>query len=214
MIYLPRSVIVLLLVVALPVAAQVTFSDRAFRESGTSKGTVLLQVNWGRYWKCGHYENAQLQRLAFRRIDLPDGAPIAKDWELSPFSTLMTKPSFEPYVVVLDPGKYALSGFKFKVAASVSDVRVAEVGPAELIVGGKPVGGSFTVGAGEAVYIGHFGVDCNGEPTPWRFHVEGKDAFAEYVDGFHKRYPFAKNVPVTFRLFKTERLGQPYELPR
>jgi hypothetical protein len=71
MIYLPRSVMVLLLAVALPVAAQVTFSDRAFRESGTSKGTVLLQVNWGRYWNCGHYENAQLQRLAFRRMDLP-----------------------------------------------------------------------------------------------------------------------------------------------
>jgi hypothetical protein len=126
----------------------------------------------------------------------------------------MTKPSFEPYVVLLDPGEYALAGFRFKVAASVRDVRVAEVGPAELIVGGKPVGGSFTVGAGEAVYIGHFGVDCNGEPTPWRFYVEGKDAFADYVNGFHKRYPFAKNVPVTFRLFQTERLGQPYELPR
>jgi hypothetical protein len=101
-----------------------------------------------------------------------------------------------------------------KLAASVSDVRVAAMDSSKLIVNGQPVGGSFTVAAGEIVYIGHFGVDCNGEPTPWRFYIDGKQQFEAYVDGFRKRYPFVKDTPITFRLFKTEHFGQAYELPK
>jgi hypothetical protein len=107
-----------------------------------------------------------------------------------------------------------LSGYRFKVAASVSDVRVTEGDSSKLIVDGKPVGGSFTVAAGEVIYIGHFGVDCHGEPAPWRFYVDGKQEFSRYVEGFHKRFPFAKDVPVTYRLFQTEHFGQAYELPQ
>jgi hypothetical protein len=44
--------------------------------------------------------------------------------------------------------------------------------------------------------------------------LEGKEDFARYADGFHKRYPFTKDVPVTFRLFQTEQFGKPYELPQ
>jgi hypothetical protein len=114
----------------------------------------------------------------------------------------------------MEPGQYALSGFRIKVAASRSDVKVADVDSPKLIVDGQPIGGSFSVSAGEAVYIGHFGVDCNGEPTPWRFYVEGKGEFDRYIDGFHKRFPFAKDVTVTYRLFQTEHFGQPYDLPK
>jgi hypothetical protein len=201
-----------LLLASLSAAAQVPLSEDAFRQSGSSKGTVILQVNWGRYWKCGPYENAQLQRLAFRRVAGDGDAPSREDWELSPFSTLMTKPLFEPYAVLLEPGQYALSGFKFKVASSRSKIQVADVDSSKLIVDGKPLGGSFTVSAGEVVYVGHFGVDCHGEPTPWRFYVDGKEEFDRYVDGFHKRYPYTKDVPVTYRLFQTEHFGQPYDL--
>ena len=211
--YLHHAGLALVLIAALPVEAQVPLSEDTFRQSRSSKGTVITQVNWGRYWKCGPYENAQLQRLAFRRIG-KDGAPSDKDWELSPSSTLLVKPSFEAYVVLLEPGLYALSGFRFKVAASRSDVKVADVDSSKLIVDGKPVGGSFVVAAGEVVYIGHFGVDCHGEPTPWRFYIDGNPEFARYVDGFHKRFPFAKDVAVTYRLFQTERFGQPYDLPQ
>lgn len=211
MIYLGHA-LALMLVMAPRVQAQVPLSETTFKQLGSSKGTVILQVNWGRYWKCGPYENAQLQQLAFRHLGENGESLSDKDWELSPSSTLLVKPSFEPYVVLLEPGQYALSGFKFKVAASRSDVRVAEVDSSKLIVDGKAVGGLFTVAAGEAVYIGHFGVDCNGEPTPWRFYIEGKEEFDRYVDGFHKRFPFAKDIPVTYRLFQTERLGQPYTL--
>jgi hypothetical protein len=214
MIYLHRAGLALVLIAALPVEAQVPLSEETFRESGSSKGTVILQVNWGRYWKCGPYENAQLQRLTFRRLGENAESPSDKDWELSPSSTPLVKRSFEPYVVLLDPGQYALSGFRFKVAASRSDVKVVDVDSSKLIVDGKPVAGSFALAAGEVVYIGHFGVDCHGEPTPWRFYIDGNQEFARYVDGFHKRFPFAKDVAVTYRLFKTEHFGQPYDLPQ
>jgi hypothetical protein len=211
-VYRGHAALALMLVMAPRVQAQVPLSETTFKQFGSSKGTVILQVNWGRYWKCGPYENAQLQQLAFRHLGENGESLSDKDWELSPSSTLLVKPSFEPYVVLLEPGQYALSGFKFKVAASRSDVRVAEVDSSKLIVDGKAVGGLFTVAAGEVVYIGHFGVDCNGVPTPWRFYIEGKEEFDRYVDGFHKRFPFAKDIAVTYRLFQTERLGQPYAL--
>jgi hypothetical protein len=213
-IYMRHAGLALVLIGALRVEAQVPLSEGAFQQSGSSKGTVILQVNWGRYWKCGPYEHAQLQRLAFRRLGKNGESLSEKDWELSPSSTLLVKPSFEPYVVLLEPGQYALSEFRFKVAASRSDVRVAEVDSSKLIVDGKSVGGSFTVAAGEVVYIGHFGVDCHGEPTPWRFYIDGKEEFDRYVDGFHKRFPFAKGAAVTYRLFQTEHFGQPYDLPK
>jgi hypothetical protein len=208
------AALTLMLLAALPAEAQIPLSESAFRESGSSMGTVILQVNWGRYWKCGPYENAQLQRLAFRRLGDNGDSPSDKDWELSPSSTLLAKPSFEPYILLLPPGKYALRGFRFKVAASRFDIRVADADSSKLIVDGKAVGGSFDLSAGEVVYIGHFGVDCHGEPTPWRFYVDGSQEFEKYVDGFHKRFPFMKDVTVTYRLFQTEHFGQPYSLPQ
>jgi hypothetical protein len=212
-IYRQCSFLALLLLAALPVAAQVPLSEQAYKESKSAKGVVILQVNWGRYWRCGRYQNAQLQRLAFRRLS-ENASATDKDWELSPASTLLVQPSFEPYVVLLDPGEYALSGYLFKVASSISDVRKTEGDPSKLIVDGKPVGGSFNVAAGEVVYIGHFGIDCHGEPTPWRFYLDGRQEFDRYVDGFYQRYPFAKDSAVTYRLFQTEHFGQPYALPQ
>jgi hypothetical protein len=212
-IHLHRNCLALVLIAVLPVEAQVPLSEHAYMRSGSTKGTVILQVNWGRYWGCGPYENAQLQRLAFRRLS-ENGQPSDNDWELSPTSTLLVKSSFEPYIVLLEPGEYALSGYRFKVAASVANIRMTEGDSSKLIVDGRPVGGSFKVAAGEVVYIGHFGVDCHGEPTPWRFYIDGKQDFSRYVDGFHKRFPFAKDVAVTYRLFQTEHFGQPYELPQ
>lgn len=205
---------IFLLVLSAGLQAQVTLSRKSFQELAASRGLVILHVNWGRYWKCGAFENAQLQRLTFRRI-AGDGTGTADaDWELSPASVLLAKSSFQPYTVYLEPGRYALGGFRFKVTRSAADIQVAEPGPAELIVDGKPVAGSFTVAPGETVYVGHFGVDCDGEPTPWRFYIDGRAAFEEYVAGFRKQFPFMQEVPVTFRLFETSTLGNPYELPK
>ncbi len=205
----------LILAFSLGVKSQVPLSKSVFHDQGPSKGIVIFAVNWGRYWGCGHYDNAQLQRLAFRRLNSAEDATPGKDWELpAPWSLLTTPGKFESYAYLVDPGEYALSAAKVKVAVSVSDIKVAEVGPSQLIVDGKPVGGSFTVSPGEAVYIGHFGVDCNGEPTLWRFYVNGKKNFEDYVTEFRKRYSFMESVPVVFRLFQTDKLGTPYELPK
>lgn len=214
MIQLQRILLALLPVLAVPTLAQVPLSEKAFRQTGSSMGTVIVHVNWGRYWKCGPYENAQLQRLTFERLSAEGVVDTEETWELSPSSTLLVKPDYVTYAVLVNPGEYGLVGFRFKVAASTSDVRVAEPGPSDLVVDGKPLAGSFTLGPGEVVYIGHFGVDCEGEPTPWRFYVDGKEEFAAYVRDFHDRFPFMRDRPVTFRLFKTEQLGQPYDLPK
>jgi hypothetical protein len=207
-----RFCVCLALILSSVAVAQVPLSADSYRELGATQGTVLLQVNWGRYLKCGGYQNAQLQKLAFRRLDPNAAGTPAKDWILAPKSTLMTQPVFQSYEVLLAPGEYALSGFRFKVASSVSSIKVAEPDASELIVDGKPTVGSFTVAAGEVVYIGHFGVDCTGEPSPWRFYVDGKQAFTAFVNGFHQEFPFVNGVPVVYRLFVTDKMGQPYEL--
>ena len=206
------SATIVLIVAAALTQAQVPLSKRVFKEKGASNGTVVMQINWGRYWKCGPYENAQLQRLSFRRLtDSSSGQ--AKDWELTPSSTLLAKPLFSPYAFVIEPGEYALSGVRMKLALSAYGVTVADADPSKLIVNGQAMGGSFTVAAGEIVYIGHFGMECSGEPTPWRYYVVGRQEFDSYAEGFHKRFPFVKETPVVFRLFKTDSFGQAYDLP-
>ena len=193
--------------------AQVPLSKRTYAGRSASSGVVLLQVNWGRYWKCGAYENAQLQRLAFTRMNNGAVPSDVKEWEIAPTSKLLANAEFELYAFVLESGQYALSGVRFKVAASNNEVRIADLDSSSLLDGGKPNGGTFAVGPGEIVYIGHIGVDCAGEPTPWRFYVEGKPEFDRYVEGFHKRFPFTAEAPVIFRLLETNRFGGPYALP-
>lgn len=118
----PRCFVVALFLLAVFSAeAKVPMSERVFHDFGVSKGIVILQVHWGRYWNCGLHQNAQLQRLAFQRQNPGTNAPTEKEWELSPGSTLFAKPT--------------------------SDISVAEVGSSELIVNGKPVGGSFNIDA-------------------------------------------------------------------
>jgi hypothetical protein len=48
----------------------------------------------------------------------------------------------------------------------------------------RPVGRTFTGGAGEIVYIGHFGHDCAKEPILWRYYTEGKKDLERYVAVF------------------------------
>jgi hypothetical protein len=82
-----------------------------------------------------------------------------------------------------------------------------------LIYEGKSKAGSFTVGAGEIVYIGHFALDCAFEPMPWRYYPESRDAFATYLQGLSKELPGIAVDRVKFRLFKTTIMGRPFELP-
>ena len=188
-------------------------TERAFNSTGVDKGTVLLHVNWGRMWGCGRYENAQLQELAFSKLGVGPGSTSASTVvTLSPGSTLLARNTFQHYAFVLDAGEYALSGFDVKLARSVTDIVHSRGEPGRLIVDGKALGGSFLVAPSEITYIGHFTIDCGGEPMLWRNYIDGRDEFDRYAMGFHKRYPFTKDIPVTYRLFATDTFGKPYNL--
>lgn len=173
-------------------------------------GIIIVQINWGRTWKCGHYENAQLQALTFTKSPVDSKEPVLLELETP--SKLFVDNKFVPYVFLIQPGEYILTAFDVKVASSRSDVGHFTGSKDSLIKDGKPVGGSFTVNPGEIVYIGHFGLDCGAEPFLWRYYIDGRQEFEKYIAGFRRKYPFVKDVPVQFRIFSTLLLGNPYSL--
>ena len=173
-------------------------------------GVLIIQVNWGRVWKCGRFENAQLQALTFTKSPLDDPKPVSLDLETP--SKLLVDNEFLPYAFVIQPGEYVLTAFDVKVAQSKSDVQHIKGLKDNLIKDGKPVGGTFKVNPGEIVYVGHFGLDCGAEPFLWRNYIDGRTDFERYIDGFREKFPFVKHVPVQFRLFSTQLFGNPYTL--
>lgn len=176
----------------------------------STKGTVFLLVNWGRVWGCKSFENAQLQGITFAKLPYSG----AQDEELSLklgstlFAKILAKNQWVPYTYVVDPGEYALVAFDLKVAKSTTDIRHLRPVAADFIKDNKPVAGTFRVAAGEIVYIGHFGVDCTTpDPIPWRY-FSVRSEFASDVAEFRKEYPFTKEVPIQYRLFFTNMIGQ------
>lgn len=193
---------------ALVVAAEpVILSEDTYK---ADLGVLIIQVNWGRTWKCGQFENAQLQALTFTKSPIDTPEPISLDL-LTP-SKLFVDNKFLPYAYVIQPGEYVLTAFDVKAARSVSDIVHILGSKDNLIKDGKPLGGTFTVNSGEIVYVGHFGLDCGAEPFLWRTYVDSREHFEEYVDGFRYKFPFVKQVPVQYRLFSTEVLGSPFAL--
>jgi hypothetical protein len=176
----------------------------------TDLGVLIIQVNWGRTWKCGQFENAQLQALTFTKFPMDTPEPISL--ELVTPSKLLVDNKFLPYAFVIQPGEYVLTAFDVKVARSVSDVAHINGSKDNLIKDGKPTGGTFIVNPGEVVYIGHFGLDCGAEPFLWRSYINGREDFEKYIGGFRAKYPFAKQVPAQFRLFSTQLFGHPFTL--
>jgi len=194
---------------SLVVAAEpLNLSEGTYR---ADSGIVITQLNWGRAWKCGQFENAQLQALTFTKS--PFDSPESASLELESPSKLFVDNKFLPYAFVVPPGEYALTAFDVKIARSRTDVAHIKGSKDNLIKDGKSVGGSFTVSPGEIVYIGHFGLDCGAEPFLWRYYLDGREEFERYVAAFREKYPFVKHVPVQYRLFSTRLLGAPFSLP-
>lgn len=187
-------------------------TEKNYVEEGSQKAVVILQVNWGRHWKCAGLDNAQLQALQFSKMQTSEAKSTEQAILLETPSKLFSKDSYVPYVLLIEPGEYALTGFDVKVARSSSDVGHIKGDLTTLLKNKKPVGGSFSAGPGEIVYIGHFGLDCAKEAIPWRYYIEGNEDFERYVAGFHKKYPFTKDIPVLFRLFSTTMFGEAYSL--
>lgn len=199
----------LLLSTSLAVAAEPRALDRKGFDPGT-EAVVLVQLNWGRYWPCTGFENAQLLSMSFVQLDPPAGG--AASLALEAPSRLFVDPVFKSHAYVLPAGTYALDGFSVKAAVSVRDIRIADAVAEDLMVDGKHAAGSFRLEAGEIVYVGGFGLDCSMEAVPWRYYEDGRASFEQLVARFRKTYPAVAQVPVTFRLFDTTRFGDPFEL--
>ena len=177
-----------------------------------TKGLVVLSALWGRTWNCAQFANGQLRSFGFDRLPSEKTKDDAvADVVIEGVPSDGGGPAAN-YVLALDPGEYGLANFAIKVTAG-SDVQIATVGRARLFEEGKPIGGTFTVKAGELVYIGHFGLDCYKEPTIWRYYPGGREGFEHYRQLIKTQYPFLSVEKMQFRLFKTAHLGRDYELP-
>jgi hypothetical protein len=173
-------------------------------------GVLIVQFNWGRKWKCGQFENAQLQEIEFTRSPISDASKVLLEFKTP--SKLFVDDKIVPQALVIQPGEYVLTAFDVKAARSVSDVIHMRGSRENLVKNERPVGGTFRVGEGEIVYIGHFGLDCGAEPFLWRTYVENRLTFERFVEGFRKTFPFTRSTPVQFRLFTSESFGHPFEL--
>ena len=185
----------------------------SYLNNKSTNGVVLLDVNWGRWWGCGGYENAQLISLAFDKLPM-----MLMDNEAAPSlvlhtpSRLMVDPVFINYAYSLEPGEYAVSALSIKVAESVTKIGFLTAQRDKLYSEGLPIGGTFEVKPGEAVFIGNFYLDCTYDPMLWRYYSNGKEAFDAQVTEYEKRFPFLDLNNTQFRLFKTTIFGHDYEL--
>ncbi len=182
-------------------------TKKRYEKSKTEKAVVIYGVNWGRQWGCAEFENAQLQKLEFIRINPKSNRDEEENIVLNTPSKLFVDNISKTYTVIVTPGEYALSGFDVKIAKSVDEVGHFKLEYKDLFENGKPVGGTFQVNAGEIVYIGDFGLDCAYEPIPWRYYIQKED-FERYVAQFKKEYKFLADKPFVYRLFQTNKFGQ------
>ena len=121
---------------------------------------------------------------------------------------------FDNYEFIVEPGSYALSSIDIKVAESLSKIGRFRTPRSVLIKDKKALGGYFQANAGEVVYIGHFFLDCAlQQPVIWRYYVESRNGFEQYLKVIKKAFPTLDTDQVKFRLFETTELGIPYSLP-
>ncbi len=173
------------------------------------KGAVVLFINWGRFWDCAGTRNAQLEEIAFALTPL---AATSAAIVIPNPDTFHADDMHRLYVLEVDAGTWALDGLKTKIAVSLTDIRHYAIGRGELSPDGKPSGGSFHVAEGQAVYLGHFLIDCaKPPPMPWRFYFEDRETFDEFKQAIAQEYPALP--PVQYKLFETTRYGTPYQLP-
>ena len=162
-------------------------------------GVLIIQVNWGRAWKCGQFENAQLQALTFTKSPIDTAPSLSIDLETP--SKLFVDNKFLPYAFVVQPGEYLLTAFDVKVARSVSDVAHIKGSKDTLLKNGKPIGGTFTVSPGEIVYVGHFGLDCGAEPFLWRSYIQNRADFERYIVVFTTEVPLCEGSSGSVQAF-------------
>lgn len=180
----------------------------SYLQNAETKGVVLVTASGSRDWGCGGYENAELRSIGF------DFQPSSKAPDAAPDLVInSTTDGHLNYAFQLAPGTYGISYINIKVSRSMSDIGYTTATRSSLISDGVSKGGSFTVGEGEAVYIGHFALDCAYGPTLWRFYLEDQEGFDSYVQEFKSAYPFLNLESVKYQLFSTKEFGHDFELP-
>jgi len=178
------------------------------------KGVVLLSVRWDRRWTCGQFENTQLRAIGFDKQPSTKTDEAAPDLLLDDAPKLFTKPKFDNYAFLVEPGEYGLSTLEIKVARSVSDVGSFKVPRTRFMKEGKSSGGTFNVASGETVYLGHFYLDCaTAQPIMWRYYPEDREAFQQFLASVKGEMPWLDASKVQFRLFETEEFGHSFKLP-
>jgi hypothetical protein len=181
-----------------------------------NRGVVVMSVGWGRLWGFCGSDNVQLRTFAFDRVPVQKhGDDEPADLVLKPPPSLLAGPGTAGhYALLMEPGEYALTYSEIKVARSVNDVATYSAGRKTLIADGHSLAGSFTVGAGELVYVGHFSLDCiDGKPRIWRYYITDRKGFQQYKAIVKSKYPFLDTEKIQYRLFKTSLIGHNFELP-
>jgi hypothetical protein len=180
----------------------------------TSEAVVLMDVNWGRKWNCGGFDNAQLIGIAFDLQPMPSlDASAAPSLVILNPGRLTASPVFRHYAFVLRPGVYALSAASIKLTRSASKVYFSDAQRSGLYKDRQPIGGTFTVQPGETVFIGNFYLDCTYAPTLWRYYPKTKAHFAHQLAEYKASFPFLGLGNVQYRLFKTEHFGRDHPAP-
>ena len=209
-----RLLLIILLVIPLVAGGEEPerLTADSFARFGDQRGVVLIGINWNRMWDCGGYENAQLHRISFLRLQQDGGEQLTHILDFTVPRRLPKTDYFTEYRVLLDPGEYALSSFDIKVAESVSHVRHLLTGADQLLKGGEPLGGTFSVFEREIVYVGHFELDCVESPIPWRYYIDDRGRFESFVSGLRHEFPFLEETPAHYRLFSTTQFGLEFSL--
>ena len=188
--------------------ASPSLNESQYSNSASKQGVILLSVNWERKWSCGGFENAELRSLGFDLMpESYTSDTQAPDLVLNGFGSGSIN-----YTFLLKPGTYAISYTSVKVAKSVNGVGYLTAHRSTLVEAGAPKGGTFDVKAGEVVYIGYFALDCTNKPMAWRYYIEEKNDFIEYIKGYETHYPSLNLGNVQYRLFKTKEFGHEFSL--
>lgn len=88
-----------------------------YNQNKNSNGVILLDVNWGRSWSCGGFENAQLISWAFDKLPIIDWSNEAiPNIVLKSPSRINVAQKFINYAYTIPAGEYALSAFSIKAA--------------------------------------------------------------------------------------------------
>ena len=188
----------------------------SYAKQRSTKGVVLLGVNWGRTWACGAYQNAELRIFAFDLMPTTkesneEGADIV----LHTGPNLLRRQEYIGYALLVEPGEYALAGFAIKVMPDklVSDTAQYWVaGRSDLAKYGAYRGGHFNIAAGETVYLGHFDIKCTAAgPKLWRVRAKPGEDFDAYLADLRKKYPFLDLKQTKYRLLQTTEFGHLYD---